>query len=159
MCLYFAFVESNVNYCLLTWGTAAKSNLTGIETALKKAIRIISFKTHRCHANTLFKEYNILPFGDLYTLSLSKFMLKLHNNKLPEPNTNPFKIMIHNHNTRQKSVSTLQIPSIRLNIAKRHTTYQGPVLWLNEIPQKVKTSKHLKNFSNNLKKYLLDKLI
>ena len=81
-------------------------------------------------------------------------MWKLQNNKLPEPNAKPYKIMQHSHNTRQNSVSPLQIPSVRLNIAKRHTTYQGPILWMNDIPSKVKLSEGLKSFSNSHKKYL-----
>ena len=53
--LYFAFIESNATYCLLNWGTAAKSNLNGIETTLKKTICIISFKDSKYHAATLFQ--------------------------------------------------------------------------------------------------------
>ena len=156
--LYFAFIESNANYCLLNWGTAAKSNLNSIEISLKKAIRIISFRECTYHANTLFKELKILPFRDVYKLSLSKFMWKLHNCKLPEPNTNPFKIIQHSHNIRQKTLSTLQIPSVRLNIAKRHTSHQGPLIWMTDIPTNVKASKTLKSFSNSYQKHLLDNL-
>ena len=86
-------------------------------------------------------------------------MWKLQNNKLPKPNTKPFKINHHSHNTRQNADCPLQIPSVRLNIAKHHTSYQGPLLRMNDIPPKVKLSKSLKSFSNNHKKYLLENLI
>ena len=51
--LYFAFVQSNVNYCLLNWGNAAPSNLTPIITNLNKALRII-YIGPMYHANTLY---------------------------------------------------------------------------------------------------------
>ena len=35
--LYFAFVHSNISYCLLNWGNAAPSNLTPIKRSLNKA--------------------------------------------------------------------------------------------------------------------------
>ena len=91
-----------------------------------------------------FKELNVLPFRDLFKLSLSKFMWKLQNNKLPKPNTKPFKINHHSHNTRPNADCPLQIPSVRLNIAKRHTSYQGPLSWMNDIPPKVNLSKSFK---------------
>ena len=39
--LYFAFVQSNINYCLLNWGNAAPTNLTQIKTSLNKALRVV----------------------------------------------------------------------------------------------------------------------
>ena len=75
--LYFAFIESNANYCLLNWGTAAKSILNSIEIALKKAIRIISFKECTYQANTLFKELKILPFRDVYKIILIQICVEI----------------------------------------------------------------------------------
>ena len=51
--LYFAFVQSNVNYCLLNWGNAAPSNLTPIKTNLNKALRIMCYKGPMYHANII----------------------------------------------------------------------------------------------------------
>ena len=39
--IYFAFVQSNINYCLLNWGNAAPTNLTQIKTSLNKALRVM----------------------------------------------------------------------------------------------------------------------
>ena len=54
--LYFAFIQSNTNYCLLNWGSAPESSLKSITTSLNKAVRVICFKDNRYNASSLFKE-------------------------------------------------------------------------------------------------------
>ena len=84
--LYFAFVHSNISYCLLNWGNAAPSNLTQIKRSLNKALRIMCYKDRMYHANTLYKKLNILPFEETYKLQLAKFMWKLEHDRLPQCN-------------------------------------------------------------------------
>ena len=81
--LYFAFVQSNINYCLLNWGNAAPINLTQIKTSLNKALRVMCFKDPRYHAHTLYKELKILPFEETYKQQLAKFMWTVKQNILP----------------------------------------------------------------------------
>ena len=136
--LYFAFIQSNVNYCLLNWGGAPPTILKPIKTSLNKAVRIMSFKDNRYHANNLYKELNILPLEECYKLNLAIFMWKIENNKLPEDISSKFQRISHNHNTRQTRHSIIQIPSIRLNCSKRYTIYNGSSLWINQVPLHLK---------------------
>ena len=77
--LYFACIQSKINYCLLNWGNAPTTSLKSIKTSLNKAVRVICFKDNRYHANSLYKELNILPLEDCYKLKLAIFMWKITN--------------------------------------------------------------------------------
>ena len=65
----------------------------------------------------------------------------------------------HRYNIRQSTHSNLQLPSVRLNCARRFTIYNGPHLWLSEVPNYVKSAKTMKQFTNKYNRYLLDKLL
>ena len=125
--LYFAFVQSNINYCLLNWGNAAPTNLAPIKTSLNKALRIMCFKDPRYHANILYEELRILPFDKTHKLQLAKFMWKLKHERFPLHTLSKYTTITHRYNTRQSTHSKLQLP---LNCAKRFTIYNGSQLWL-----------------------------
>ena len=96
--LYFSFVQSNVNYCLLNWGNAATTNMKPIKTSLSKGLRTMTFKESEHHANPLYRKLKILPLHDCYKLNLAKFMWKLENNKLPGHIALQYTTISHNHN-------------------------------------------------------------
>ena len=157
--LYFAFVQSNINYCVLNWGCATPTNLKNIKTGLNKAVRVMRFKDNRYHANNLYKELNILPFEECYKLNLAKLMWKLENEVLPCNIISKYQKQTHKYNTRQTLHNNLQLPGVRLNYSKRFTIYNGSSVWIREVPPQLKNEKNLKIFSKKYKKYLLTNLI
>ena len=85
----------------------------------------MTFKESRHHANPLYRKLKILPLHECYKLNLAKFMWKLENNKLPGHIALQYTTISHNHNTRQTTQSSLQLPSVRLDCTKRFTIYIG----------------------------------
>ena len=54
--LFFTFIQPHIDYGLLIWGGAMASNLKPIQSKLKEAIRMMSFKKKNRHpAEPLFK--------------------------------------------------------------------------------------------------------
>ena len=98
--LYYSFIQSNVNYCLLNWGSAPASTLKTIKTSLNKAVRVMCFKDNRYHANILYEELNILPLQHCYNLNLAIFMWKLEHARLPDNITSKYQRISHKYNTR-----------------------------------------------------------
>ena len=82
--LYYSFLNPYIDYNLLNWGMAAPTNLDTIHRKIKKAVRIISFKTSDDHTDPLFKELEILPLDKSIELKNAKFMWRLKNGFLPE---------------------------------------------------------------------------
>ena len=63
--LYYAFIQSHLNYSLLNWSSATPSSLQRIALICKKAVRYMSFKNKYSHTPPLFKQLDILPFNSL----------------------------------------------------------------------------------------------
>ena len=145
--LYFAFVQWNVNCCLLNWGNAAPSNLTPIRTNLNKALRIMCYKGPMYHSNTLYKKRNVLPLEGIHKLQLAKFMWKLQHKRLPQHTRSKYTTIPHKYNTRQSTYSKLHLPSVRLDCAKRFTIYNGAHLWISHVPTCVKSERTMKQFT------------
>ena len=59
--LYFSFMNSYIDYNLLNYGMASQTNLNVINSKIKKAVRIISFKDRDDHTDPLLKELGIMP--------------------------------------------------------------------------------------------------
>ena len=74
--LYFTFINSHTDYNLLNWGTAPLANIEKISRKTRKAIRIISFKSHDDDAIPLFKQLSILPLEETLLLKQAKHMWK-----------------------------------------------------------------------------------
>ena len=100
----------------------------------------------------------ILPLDECYKLQLSKFMWKLENNKLPGHTASKYISITHYHNTQQTIQINLQLPSVRLDCAKRFTIYSGTHLLLTDVPLHIKSIRTLKRFSNKYSSYLMDKI-
>ena len=77
--LYFALVQSHLNYGILIWG----HNCNDVYRSQKKSIRIITTSKLNAHTSPLFKALDILTISDLYTLNVLKFYYKYTNDLLP----------------------------------------------------------------------------
>ena len=75
--LYYSFLNPYIDYNLLNWGMAAPTNLDSVNRKIKKAVRIISYKTSDYHTDPLFKELKILPLDKSIELKYAKFMWRL----------------------------------------------------------------------------------
>ena len=60
--LYRAFIKLHIDYGLIVWRSATKSNLKLIQNKMKKAIRTISFEKSNHPTERLFQEHQILNF-------------------------------------------------------------------------------------------------
>ena len=81
--LYYNLVYSQIQYGILTWGTATKLLTKKIEVRLNRIIRIATFSSVYTPINTMYKQLNILKISDIYHLELGKFMYQLYSDRLP----------------------------------------------------------------------------
>ena len=146
--LYFTFINSHIDYNLLNWGTAPLANIEKISRKTRKAIRIISFKTHDEEPIPLFKHLSILPLEETLLLKQAKHMWKLQHDLLPTSLSSTFK-----SNNR----SQLALSHNRLAQSSKHITFAGPRLW-NSIPSTLQDKLTPKSFSKSMKDFLLDSL-
>ena len=79
--LYFALIQSRLQYGIEAWGNSICIHKLAI--IQKRAIRIINKIPHRHHTDPLFKSNGIIKFTDLYKLHVYLFMFDLTHRQLP----------------------------------------------------------------------------
>ena len=152
--IYCSLVLPYINYAILIWGNTCKTYLDKILKLQKWAIRMISGSHYRSHAAPLFAKNNILTVTDTYTLELGIFMFKYHINDLPVAFKNYFKKRSDIHSYQTRHVNDLNISFNKKAFTDNAIRTSGPFLW-NSLPHKLKESKSVKQFRNQLKQNII----
>ena len=156
--LYNAFIMPHINYGLINWSSATKTNLAPIKRCLKRAVRAINFAKFQDHSLPLFKKQNLLCFDDIVELEIGKFMYSVENKLLDSFFLEMFQKTNDRHTrcTRQATRNDFVIPKTKLSIVRRSIRYVGAITW-NSIPGEIKNSKTKAIFSKKFSKYLQQK--
>ena len=152
--LYFALINSYLQYGCLLWGNTYEKYLHKIKVSQKKAMRVICHATYNTPASPLFKMLNIINFEDLFKFQTCQFMLKLHTQSLPSPLNNIIKKNqdIHKHKTRHREDFTISV--YKHNTVHRSLLASGPRFWYN-IPTVLKCCNY-KLFCKKMKLHLIN---
>ena len=81
--LYFAFIQSHLNYCPIILSSISQHNFNQIKLILKKAIRIITNSTYTAHTAPLFAQLQILPYEIIIKQAKLLFMHSIEYNYAP----------------------------------------------------------------------------
>lgn len=74
--LYYEFIHSHLNYCIISWGRSYKNHLSPLEKLQKQAMRIITFSPKMSPSLPIFTELNILPLPKMHLYSVRVLFLK-----------------------------------------------------------------------------------
>ena len=152
--LYCTLVLPYINYSILIWGNTYQSYLEKIFKLQKWAVRAITSSHYRCHSAPLFQKLKILNVFDTYKLEAGIFMFKHFNNHLPIAFNQFFSKHneLHEYFTRCNNDYTLT--KNRLVFSDQTIKTSGPIIW-KSLDSRIKDSKSLKHFKNQLKCHLL----
>ena len=81
--LYFAFIQSHLNYCPIILSSISQHNFNQIKLIQKKAIRIVTNSTYTAHTAPLFAQLQILPYELIVKQSKLLFMHSVEHNYAP----------------------------------------------------------------------------
>jgi hypothetical protein len=133
--VYYAYIQSILQYGIIAWGGAYKTILNPLSIAQKLIIKSALRKPQRYPTDTLFEEFNVLNVSQLYIRTLVLYIFK-HKSSL-------FSNICHNYNTR----SALNIGIINPRLIKTFTTtsthYKINILY-RKLPE------HIKNPTNGM---------
>ena len=121
--LYFTFVQPNIDYGLIVWGSATPSALKPIQTNIKKTIRKMLFKKSNHPTEPLFQKLNILDFEKLKLLKIGIFMWKVLNDKVPQTLKDHFSIRERNYAIYGHNNAKFHLPLAITNLFKQDTVY------------------------------------
>lgn len=138
--VYFALVESIINYGLCVWGNAQKCTMASLHVAQKYIIKIILFKNRTFPTDSLFRESGLFNVEQMYIKCIIRFMI-----------TKPYyRIDLrHKINTRATARQNVIVPSVLCSATQRHIAYIGPKIY-NVLPLDIrnKTYKQVKHKIN-----------
>ena len=154
--LYCTLILPYLSYGIIIWGDTCKTYLDKLIKLQKWAIRTVSKSQYRSHTQPLFTKHNVLTVTDMHTLDLGVFMFKSSINDLPTGFDNFFmkRSEIHKYSTR--NVNDLNLTKNNKSFSDHGVRTKGPILW-NSLPKKIKSSKSVKHFRNQLKRHLIQK--
>ena len=145
--LYYAFIQSHLNYNLLNWTSTYPSNIKSINLKVKASIRLISFKNKYEHTKPLFLNKAILPFNELINYQKGNFLWKISNGYIQSPLSEIF--LINNYNRYR-----FNLPNPLNTLDKNKLVYSSIKYW-NSLPIHIRKVTTLNNFKLKQKKHLM----
>jgi len=126
--IYFATVQSQIDYGLPIWGSTAPSHLLAIESIHRKFLRFILNihpEDHSLSYCELTKKSNSFTITNRYKYLTLNLAYSIHTFN---PSSNTIVLHPNNAQTNTRSQIRYEIPFFRLDITRRSFLYQVPYL-------------------------------
>jgi hypothetical protein len=156
--LYFSFIYPYLTYGIEIWGSMNKTYIQHIMILQKRVVRIISYSSFRAHTDPLFVSLNLLNMTNLYVYSLSIFMYKVINGKLPNHISKSFHRNHHFHHHSTRHSHLFHVPLYRSSKLQRSARYKAVYHW-NRIEKNIVCNCSLSTFKCNVRKFLISNLL
>ena len=158
--VYFALVESHLQYCNMIWGNAESRVLEPLAKLQNKLIRIISFipRGDEIDIDQSFKNLGILKLQVLNQLTTAKFMFKYKNGLLPNENFINFFTTVNSHqrySLRSRRNQDFQCEWGKSNYGMKRLQYTGVQIW-NALSPELRNTNSLCEFKRKFKLNLLN---
>ena len=156
--VYYALFQSHLQYAIICWGSANKSDLQPIITIQNRAIRYLYKASRYTRLDYLYLNLRILKLDDLHKLEIGKFMHQFYKNTLPNTFAGYFLEVRKTHKRNTRTANTLNYVVKRCNkkAGERSVKYLGAKVW-NNLPNEIQTANRIK-FKTLLANYLFSKL-
>lgn len=138
--LYFALVNSRLDYGISVWGGTYLETLRPLITLQKHCVRVICCKRKYCSSWPLFKSSNIYPLRYLFVYKVLK-LFYIRGGYLNTKNVERYNLRTNNQ---------CVITFTRKEYCRRACEFISPVIF-NSLPNTVKSSPNLKKFKKNLR--------
>ena len=156
--IYFALVESHLQYCNIIWGSASEKTLAPLLKLQDKIVRIMCFaQPESSRIEDLYSDLKLLDLNQLNKLAKAKFVYKFKNKKLPKRFDNFLTTQNSHHRYSLRSTNTQEYKCIwgKSNFGMKMLQYEGVQLW-NALPDDVRNAESLRNFSKRFKTMFFD---
>jgi hypothetical protein len=120
--VYYAYVQSVLQYGLLAWGGASASVLEPLAVTQRSIIKTILFKNPRYPSHLLYQDFSVLNIRQLYIKTLLIYI---------KVNKNIFTPTTHNYDTRNKLNLGISIPKLKFRADLSNPFYVAHQLYRN----------------------------
>ena len=126
--LHRIFIDSKLQYGILTWSSAKKNELGAFSTRLNKMINTITFAKKFCHVSPIFKALNLLKIDDIYQLELGKFMYQTFNGNIPQKIDKDFIKLSSVHKHTRHTINKFHLPQLNTWYGQKMLLFAGDKL-------------------------------
>jgi hypothetical protein len=155
--LYFALINSHIQYGVELYGNASITALKPLNTAVNKVLRTLQNQNRYCDVKQLYLNYNVLPINLLFKISVAKMIFKSLNYQGTVSNSTRemFANYVPNryYLTRLSRTNYLYAPSNRTFFSSY--AFSNIIDW-NNIPEFIKHATSMHSFIIRYKRHLLD---
>jgi hypothetical protein len=147
--LYFALVDSKINYGISCWGSTYKTYLKPLITLQKSIIRVMKGVKRTEHSFPIFQLYNCLPLRYIYVFKVlsSFFMISGDRSRqLYEGN--------HLYSTRSATNNILRLPKAYSTFFQKSFVFLSPKFF-NNLPDSIKRTNNIYSFKKQIYKWLI----
>jgi hypothetical protein len=156
--LYFAFIQSHLNYCPIILSSISQQNFNQIKLIQKKAIRIITGSNYTAHTAPLFAQLQILPYELIIKQAKLLFMHSIEYNYAPSSFVGIWtKNFVIQGDRPLRNADNYTLPNPRTELFKKSPLYTLPLEWNN-----LDDNRYIRNkttFKTALKYILLNSLL
>ena len=156
--LYYALVESHLQYCNMIWGSARENILEPLVDLQDKIVRIIKFAPYEIeHVESIYNDLKLLDLSQLSKLSKTKFMYKYKNHKLPSCFENFFSSNGSQRYPRRRrnNLDDFKRVSGKTQYGDKMMQYEGVQLW-NNTPIYIRNAETVRDFTKKYKSLFFD---
>ena len=149
---------------MICWGSTTKTLLHKLQVKQNHIVRIISYKLKRkTKLKPLYEKLKFLNVEGIFRLEITKFMMKLNTNKLPDILTKKFAKVasVHSYSTRSSSSNDYFVPRSYHAKTNQSIRITGAKIWNNlpnEFKNKVGNISH-RLMSKQLKEHFLEQAL
>lgn len=141
--LYFALVNSRLDYGIALWGSTYFESIKQILLTQKHFVRLINFKSAREPSWPIFKKMNIFPLRSLYIYKVLKLFF-IRGGYLKTKNVVRYNLRVNN---------LCSVVFTRKEYCRRSFGIMAPSLF-NSLPDLIKASSNLNIFLKHIKDWL-----
>jgi len=78
--VYFALLYPHIQYCITSWGCAAKSVLDPLIKLQKRMVGIMTISHNKASSMPFFHKLNLLTLNDVFKLYIPVLITRIGNN-------------------------------------------------------------------------------
>ena len=157
---YHAMIISRFNYCITCWSQAPPTTLKLMESLYKRAAKILDKKDRNYHHCQVYSTHGLLNLGNQITHSNLVLVHKIIYDSA-SPTLSEYVQLVSNtavRFTRACHNLDCKVPSRSSTFGQASLSVRGIAAW-NGLPSHLKSISSTKQFSQQLKQFLLDKEI
>ena len=155
--IYYALIESHLQYCSIIWGNANENAMKPLVTLQNKIIKIMCFSPFgSSDVDHLYDNLKLLKINELHKLAKAKFIFKFKHDKLPPSFENFLTVNHSQHQYMLRSRDTNDYKCVwgKTQYGMKRMQYEGVRLW-NTIPLEIRASQTIEEFAKGYKSFLI----